>query len=139
MALSAFDDKSKQPRKENLKRVLGRAAAHWDSLVAHVASELPPLEESLNFSGASWGWALRLRHKKRTILYMTPCKGHFIVGFALGEKAVEAAHDSSLPASIIKAIDEARKYAEGRAVRIEVKSKRELEAVKKLTSIKMAN
>ena len=34
--------------------------------------------------------------KKRTILYMTPCKGHFIVGFVLGEKTVKAAHETTL-------------------------------------------
>jgi hypothetical protein len=66
-------------------------------------------------------------------------EGLFLVGFALGEKAVKAAHDSRLPDSILTVIDEARKYAEGRAVRIEVKSKEHLEIAKKLAAIKMAN
>jgi len=57
----------------------------------------------------------------------------------LGEKAVKAAHERALPASTLKLIDEAKKYAEGRAVRIEVKSKASLGVVKKLVAIKMAN
>ncbi len=139
MALSAYDDKSKQPRVGDLKRTLGRTSTHWDGLIAHVTAEYAPLEQTWIFSGANWGWSLRLKQKKRTVLYMTPCKGLFLVGFALGEKAVKAAHDSPLPDSILTVIDEAKKYAEGRAVRIEIKSKKNLEITKKLTAIKMAN
>jgi hypothetical protein len=139
MALSAFDDKAKPPKAGELERTLGRTAAHWVDLTAHLASEYAPLEETWNFAGKSWGWSLRLRQKKRTVLYMTPCRKHFLVGFALGEKAVKAAHESSLPESTLAVIDEAKKYAEGRAVRLEIKNKKDLEIAKKLAAIKMAN
>jgi len=139
MALSAFDDKTKQPQAGDLKKTLGRAGTHWDDLVSHIAAEFAPLDETWNFAGANWGWSLRLKQKKRTVLYMTPCKSLFLVGFALGEKAVQAAHDSHLPGSILTVIDEAKKYAEGRAVRIEVKTKKDVDVVKKLAAIKMAN
>lgn len=69
---------------------------------------------------------------------MTPCKGYFLASFALGEKAVKAAHESDLPASILQVIDSAKKYAEGRGVRIEVKNARDVRAVEKLAIIKMA-
>ena len=139
MALSAFDDKSKKPGAGNLEKTLGRTSAHWDDLKAHIATEYSPLDETWNFAGEKWGWSLRLRQKKRTVLYMTPCKGHFLAGFALGEKAVKAAHDSRLPDSVLAVIDEAPKYAEGRGVRIEVRNKTDREIVKKLAAIKMAN
>ncbi len=139
MALSAFDDKSKQPTAADLKTMLGRSNVHWDSLRTHIASEYPPLDETWNFAGAKWGWSLRLKQKKRTVLYMTPCKKHFLVGFALGEKAVKAAHDAGLPDSVITVIDQAPRYAEGRGVRIEIRNKRDLDAVKKLAAVKMAN
>ena len=117
MALSAFDDKSNKPGAGDLERMLGRTSAHWDDLKAHIAAEYAPLDETWKFAGANWGWSLRLKRKKRTVLYMTPRKGHFRVGFVLGEKAVRAARDSDLPDSILTTIDEARKYAEGRGVR----------------------
>jgi hypothetical protein len=139
MALSAFDDKSNQPRSGQLKETLGRSGALWDRLKGHLASEYQPLAEKWMFSGAKWGWSLQLKQKKRTILYMTPCKKHFLVGFALGEKAVNAAHESDLPASVLATIDSATKYAEGRGVRIEVRTKKDLENVKNLAVVKMAN
>ena len=139
MALSAFDDESKQPQASDLKKTLSRTNTHWDNLITYIASEYPPLDETWSFSGANWGWSLRLKQRKRTVLYMTPCKGYFLVGFALGEKAVKAAHGSTLSDSILAVIDGAKKYAEGRAVRIEIRNKQDLENVKKLSLIKMAN
>ena len=139
MALSAFDDKSKKPRPSDLKRMLSRTSVHWDNLVSHIADKYAPLDETWNFSGAQWGWSLRLKQKKRTVLYMTPCKGHFLVGFVLGEKAVKAAHEGALPDSVLSVIDSARKYAEGRGVRLEIRSRKDLDHTKKLAAVKMAN
>ena len=139
MALSAFDDKSKKPGAGDLEKMLGRTSAHWDDLKTHIAAEYSPLDETWNFAGAKWGWSLRLRQKKRTVLHMTPCKGYFLVGFALGEKAVKAAHDSRLPDSVLTVIDEAPKYAEGRGVRLEVRTAQDVRNVEKLAAIKMAN
>ncbi len=139
MALSAFEDKSCAPRAIELKETLGRTSVLWNELRGHLASEYQPLVEKWTFSGQKWGWSLQLKQKKRTVLYMTPCKGYFLAGFALGEKAVKAAHESGLPESVLNIINSARKYAEGRAVRVEVRTKKDLDNTKKLAAIKMAN
>lgn len=139
MALSAFDDKSRSPRPAELKKTLGRTSGLWDKLKDHLGSEYQPLSEKWTFAGQKWGWSLQLKQKKRTILYMTPREGFFSAGFALGERAVKAAHESDLSDSVLALIDSARKYAEGRGVRIEVKTKKDLEDTKKLAAIKMAN
>ncbi|MFC1800043.1 DUF3788 domain-containing protein [Candidatus Eisenbacteria bacterium] len=139
MALSAFADKSRQPREDDLEKVMGITVKHWKVIIKQAAGDYPPLEESWGFSGTAWGWALRLRQKKRTIMYLTPCKGYFIAGFALGEKAVRAAKQAGLDESTVALIDGAPKYAEGRAVRIEVRRKRDREQVIRLVAIKMEN
>ena len=118
MALSAFDDKSHLPNEKDLAAMLGPTSALWDDLKAHLASQYEPLTEQWNFSGKNYGWGLQLKQKKRTVLYMTPCQGYFLASFALGEKAVQAAHQSGLPDSVLSVIDSARKYAEGRGVRL---------------------
>jgi amphi-Trp domain-containing protein len=139
MALSVFDDKSRKPDPDDLEQVLGRSSVHWHSLVARMAAAYPPLDEAWNFSGAKWGWSLRLKQKKRAILYMTPCEKHFLVGFVLGEKAVEAAHERTLSRSLLTTIDKAPRYAEGRGVRIKVKSTHDLVSVVALAAVKMAD
>lgn len=139
MTLSAFDDKSKTPKDSELTEVLGRTSTHWEKLKTHLASQYEPLTEEWKFYGKKWGWTLQVKHKQRTVLYLTPHIGHFAAGFVLGEKAVKAAHESDLPDSILNAIDSARKYAEGRGIRIEVRNKKDVDTVEKLTTVKMAN
>lgn len=139
MALSAFDDKSHRPDEKDLSEMLGLTSVLWDELKAHLTSHYEPLTEQWNFSGKNYGWGLQLKQKKRTVLYITPCRGYFLASLALGEKAVQVAHQSGLPDSVLSVIDGARKYAEGRGVRLEVRSKGDLEHIKKLAAVKMAN
>ena len=139
MALSAFDDKSQEPEAEDLRIAMGRSGAHWESLISHIEAEFAPLDKTWNFGGAKWGWTLRLKQKKRTVLYMTPCSKHFLVGFVLGEKAVKAAQATPLSDAILALMDEAPRYAEGRGVLVEVRTKKDLASVKDVAAIKMAN
>ena len=58
---------------------------------------------------------------------------------ALGDKAVAAAPTSTLPPDIIKIIDEAKRYPQGAAVRIEVYDAADARVVKILAKIKIEN
>lgn len=139
MTLSAFDDKSKPPGEGDLKTTLGDAYGLWQALLRDIDSAFGPLSVEWGFASKSTGWGLRLKGEKRTVLYMTPCHAYFLASFALGEKAVQAAHTSGLPGSVLKVIDEAKKYAEGRGVRLEVRSAGDIRNVEKLAAIKMAH
>lgn len=82
---------------------------------------------------------MRIKHKKRTILYLTPLEGRFRVAFVLGERAVAVVEESSVPEGIKQELRNARKYAEGRGLALEIKVAKDLKAVKQLAAIKMAN
>lgn len=139
MALSAFDDEAREPTGAEVAEVLLGAADLWNAIKDQLASVYDPLAFDWGFAGKKWGWSLRLKHKKRAVLYMTPSTGFFYVGFALGEKAVSAAHQSDLPQSLLDVLEGSQKYAEGRDVRIEVRTSRDLGLVVRLATIKMAN
>ena len=72
MAFSAFEDKSRSRTDAEVAAVLGRAAAHWDELVAHMEERHAPIDREWGYAGKKWGWSLRLKQKKRAVLYMTP-------------------------------------------------------------------
>lgn len=137
MALSALDDKSQIPTESALTTVLGPAKELWDELRDALASEFAPLTEKWGYSGKQWGWSLALKQKKRTIVYLTPSELFFYAGFALGEKAVAAAQQSGLPPSVLTVIETARKYAEGRAVRLEVHTSEDVGDALKVAAVKM--
>jgi hypothetical protein len=139
MAFSAFDDKAREPTDADVAEVLADASRLWNDLKRQIESRFDPLAEDWTFSGKKWGGSLRLKHKRRAVLYMTPSTGFFYVGFALGEKAVAAARSSNLPQSLVEIIDSSQKYAEGRAVRLEVRSATDLDNVINVAAIKMAN
>lgn len=119
--------------------MLGRAGRLWDRLHGHLVSEFAPLAEKWSFSKTTNRWSLQLKRKQRTVVYLVPCRGHFLAAFALGEKACAAAQDGGLAASVLAVIDNAPRYPEGRGVRLEVRSGRDVANVANLAAIKMAN
>ena len=80
---------------------------------------------------------MRLKVKKRNILYLAPCHGAFRVAFVLGDKAVEAARHSALPRKVVKMVEEGQRYPEGTAVRMDVTGARDVAAIVKLAAIKL--
>lgn len=139
MAISIFDDKTKPPDEEDLAMALGGTYTLWNHLKEIIVSLFPPLDIDWNYASKNSGWGLRLKQKKRAVLYMTPCQGYFLASFALGEKAVKAAHESDLSQKVLDIIDNSTRYVEGRGVRLEVHSNQDVSEVEKLARIKMAN
>jgi hypothetical protein len=138
MALSALADKLKPPQPQDLAVTLGKTFVFWNELKAIIDAKFGPVSFEWGFTSKTTSWGIRAKTDKRTILYMTPREGYFLASFALGEKAVKTAHESDLPASVLKIIDSARKYAEGRGVRLEVRNARDVRNVEKLATIKMS-
>lgn len=138
MALSVFDDKTKPPNDADLASALKDSFLFWNELIKLISLRFKPLSIEWGYASKTTGWGMRLKNKDRTVLYMTPQDGRFLASFALGEKAVKAAHEDDLPLSVLKVIDSAKKYAEGRGVRLEVRNRRDVRNVEKLAAIKMS-
>jgi len=138
MLPNAFIGKATQPTDAELAAALGPAKALWDQLLAGLADKHNLTVRECNSYSLKAGWSLRLKHKERNIVYLGPCRGAFRVAFALGDKAVAAARQSDLPQGIIKIINEAKRYAEGTAVRLEIKQAKDIGTVTKLAGIKLA-
>jgi len=132
----SFDDKGKAPDDKALAKGLGPAKKLWDEFARHIAAEYAPVTEAWGFYKA---WSLRLRRKDRTIVYLLPRDGFFLCAFVYGDKATEAARRTKLPKAVIKEIEDAPVYAEGRGFRLEVRTDKALETMKALAAIKMAN
>jgi hypothetical protein len=138
MALSAFADKDQPPTDASLAAMLGASAKAWGDLVAHVEGTWPPIEREWAFAGAKFGWSLRLRFKKRVVVYLTPGEGCYLVGVVLGDRAVATAREAGLPPAVRAQLDQARRYAEGTGLRLEVRRVADLKAIKTLLAAKMA-
>ena len=139
LAPNAFIGKPAPPTTSELAAALGGTTPLWERLIRE-------LRNSTLIDGQEWhsystkaGWSLKLKLADRVILYASPLDGCFRVSFALGEKALKAARASGLSAQTLKLLSEAKKYAEGTAVRLEVRKVDDLEQVKKLAKAKADN
>ena len=139
MLPNAFIGKTKKPSESELAAELGSAKKLWDQLVAELAEENGIDMQEWNTYSKKAGWSLRLKHKDRVIVNLSPHRGCFTASFALGDKAVQAARQSGLSPQVINIIDEAKRYAEGTAVRVEVKGIRDVASVKRLAAAKLEN
>ena len=135
MSPNAFIGRSAPPADDELTTELGAARVLWDEILTDL--DLPVRE--WNSYSLKAGWSLKLKLGKRTIVYLAPLHGAFRVAFILGPKAVAAAPAAKLSKSLLKLIDEAPRYPEGTGVRLEIKSRKDLPAVKKLAALKLAH
>jgi hypothetical protein len=135
---NAFIGKTTIPTAEEVAAVLGSSADVWKQLVDWMAEQGVTVQEWNSYSVKS-GWAMRIKVKKRNIVYLAPCSGCFRVAFILGDRAVAAARQSDLSKSTLKLLDEAPKYPEGTGVRLVVRVPKDLAAIRKLALIKLAN
>jgi hypothetical protein len=138
MGTNAFIGKPERPTAAELGKELGKKQALWDDLIEGL-SELGADGQQWSSYSRKAGWALKILHRRRVIVYLSPLHEGLRVSFALGDRAVEAVRQSKLPTKILKIVDEARRYAEGTAVRINVNSASDVAAVMKLAAIKLEN
>ena len=136
--LNAFVGKTTTPTAEEVAAAPGPAAEVWKQLVDWMAEQEVTVQEWNSYSAKS-GWAMRLKVKKRNIVYLSPCSGCFRVAFVLGDRAMAAARVSDLSKSTLKLLDEAPKYPEGTGVRLVVKAAKDLVAIRQFALIKLAN
>jgi hypothetical protein len=132
------DDPEREPTGADLDEVLGETSPLWDQVREKVGSAHEPVAEEWIFPAKKHGWSLRLKRGKRAIVYLSPRDGYFIAGTALGEKAIAAAHDAAYPKALLDLIDSSFRYPEGRAVRIEVRSAKDVDDVLRVTAAKMS-
>ena len=137
MAASIYADKFKEPNEQMLKNDLGPSKALLDRISALIGDAYGNYRPEWKFYGKKSGWILKMLSKKRNVLFIIPCKGHFKVAFTFGDKAVALIDKSKLPELIKTSVANARKYVEGRTIQLMVSSEDHLEHLFELIKIKM--
>ena len=135
---NAFIDRPSPPSQNEIEAALGASVPTWKQLLDWL-SEQGVTEQEWKSISPKYGWSLRPKLKKRTILHLSPCKDCFGVVFILGDRAVASARKSDLLKGLRQIIDEAPHYPEGTGIRFVVRSPRDLAPIRRLTLIKLAN
>lgn len=136
---NVFAGQAKQPMEAQVAAAFGNCYQLWEHLVTDLKEDLGIDTAEWHSSSVKMGWSLRLQAKKRNIVYLGPREGWFLASFALGDKAIAAARKTGLGSRVLRIIAESKRYPEGTAVRIEVRSESDLQIVEKLAKIKIDN
>jgi hypothetical protein len=134
---SVFTDKDKMPDNNDLEESLGDTYLLWQMIKEYVILKYPKGLE--NWSCSKYGWSFRINDKKRAIIYLLPRDKFFKVAFVFGQKATDLIMQSQISNEIKKELESARVYAEGRGIRIDIKSDLQIKDIKGLIDIKLAN
>lgn len=134
---NAFIGKTEKPAEEELAAALGPAKAVWDQLIGRLGAECNIGVTEWNTYSPKAGWSLRLKAKKRNILYLGPHLGGFSVAFILGGRAMEAARQATLPRKVAGIVAAGKRYPEGTLVRMDAVGARDIPAIVKLANIKV--
>jgi hypothetical protein len=135
---SVFTDKATIPTENDLKIALSATYNIWQHLSDFTKKQYPNTIEEWNFSSEKFGWSFRLKDKKRVLIYLLPRDRYFKVAFVFGDKATNAILESTIVESIKTEIKAAKKNAEGRGIRIDIKDQMLVADIEKLITIKVA-
>jgi hypothetical protein len=134
-----FAGQREEPTESLWAAILGDRYELWQHLVTDLEDEFAIDTAEWHTSLVKLGWSLRLQAKKRNSVYLGPRERWFLASFILGDKAIAAARKGGLDAGVLRLIAESKRYPEGTAIRVEVRSEKDLQTVKKLARIKIEN
>jgi hypothetical protein len=133
---SIFTDKNRQPTDNDLKLSLGDTYQLWQLIMEYVILKYPKGFEEWGCS--KYGWNLRIKDKKRAIIYLLPRDRFFKVALVFGQKATDIIMKSQIADSIKTELVSAKVYAEGRGIRIDIMDEIIINDIQELIDIKLA-
>lgn len=134
-----FLTKETMPDEEMINETLGSNYAHLQAIRQFIAEEIGDTSEEWKYYGKKLGWTLKKFYRKRNLFFIGMYKGYFKIAFVFGERAAKNVFDSGIAAELKKEFSEARKYAEGRGISINVENDIYLDDIKELIRIKVRN
>jgi len=138
--VNAFKGKEDRPTDAEIADVLGPTVSLWNEFIRWMKDEEGVTgQEWKGIVVKKYGWSLRLKQKKRNIVYLGPGERCFMASFVLSDKAVKIAMETKLPRAVAEAIAAAPRYPEGNGVRLVVKHAADLRPIQKIAAIKLAN
>lgn len=139
MSASIYDEKLITPTNKMLEVDLLSTKKYLDEITSFIDTNYGYVKPEWKFYNKKSGWVLKLFNKKRNVLFVVPCKGYFRVAFTFGEKASELVFQNEiLPQFIKDELSNAKKYAEGKTIQVEVKKQSDFNSIIELIKIKLS-
>ena len=126
-----FGQKEVVPDEPKIRKALGDLYPAYRELVDLTG----PFSHEWKYYGKNYGWQLKVTHKGKALLYITPLKGSFRVGFAVRENEKELLLNSKLSRKTKGELETARKYSEGYPIRVDVTARADMKNLQVIVQI----
>ena len=136
MATSIFDNKEIVPNDEDLEDVLKGSLDTYNKLISFLEKEYGALTKEWKFYSKKAGWTLRITGEKRNLIFFSPNDDYFLVTVNMSVKVSKIVLDLDISDTTKKLIKEAKPYAEGLSILIEVKKEEDLEDIKTILNVR---
>ena len=133
---SIFTDKKIMPSNADLQNSLGETCDLWQTLADYVHSKHSAAFDEWSYLGG--GWNLRVKEKKRVIIYLLPREKFFKVSLVFGQKATDRVLQSQISDEIKAELNSAKVYVEGRGIQLDIKDIGIINDIKELIDIKLS-
>ncbi len=131
MNATYFDQKEVIPGESKLKKALGELYSAYKEVVELTDA----YDHEWKYYGKKYGWQLKVTHKGKALLYLTPLEKSFGIGFGVRENERDRLLNSSLPPKTKEELATAKKYPEGYPLRLEIKSKTDMRTVRTVIEV----
>jgi len=137
MSENQFKNKDEFPTERRIKETIGASSSILREIRRYTLSSVGETKEEWKYYGVKNGWVLKTFYKKRNLFFIGMYDGYFRISFVFGERAVKTAMESEISKTLKKELSEARKYAEGQGLSLQVEDSHHFEDIKKLIDIKV--
>jgi len=130
-------DGDTEPTDKHMLKHVGRRAGLWSSLHEYLATHYDHTPE-LDFGGKKYGWAIRYRKSRKTLVTLFPEIGGFTALVVLGREEVAKANAilGELSTNVREILTTTEQLRDGRWLWIRPTNKADIESVKELLSTK---
>ncbi len=120
------------PTQAEIDEILGEGAGLLEVFLARN----PDLRPEWKYYGQKHGWSLKVFQKKRNMCFVGREPGAVAMVFILGERAFGRLLDSDPPPEVRKRVEAARRFPEGRGIRLILRGESDLDDAQLLLDIK---
>ena len=139
MSEISFYDKNIKPDDNLLAEKTGETFKYWVEIKKHIKEHCGETTEEWKFYGKNYGWQLKTFYKKRNLFFLIPGESSYKIVFIFGDKAVSEIEKSDISEDLKNTVINAKKYAEGRGLAVEVEDEKYISDIKTLINIKLNN
>ena len=126
MNAAYFNQKEVTPDEPRLKKAFGELYSAYKEILDLTEA----YDHEWKYYGNKYGWQLKVTHKGKALLYLTPLEKSFRIGFGVRKNERERLLNSSLPPKTKEQLAAAKKYTEGYPLRLEIKKKTDMRTVR---------